>query len=169
MLDLNETLINFKLTKGNQGLVRTRPFLFEFLESISKYYEIILFTCSTYNYAESIVKAIEFKKKYFNYIFYRQHTIIIKNDFVKDLARIGRSLDSVIIVDNMPQNFRLQKENGIYIKSFWGDNSEDKALYDLIPILINIAKEKMDVREGLAKYKDDIVKKITSNISRNEI
>jgi CTD small phosphatase-like protein 2 len=169
VLDLNETLINFKLTKGNQGLVRTRPFLFEFLENIGKFYEIILFTCSTHNYTDSIVKAIEVKKKYFDYIFCRQHTITMKNDFVKDLTRIGRPLDSIIIVDNMPQNFRLQKENGINIKSFWGDNSEDKALYDLIPILISIANEKIDVREGLVKYKDEIVKKITSNISKNDI
>ena len=169
VLDLNETLINFTSTKGNQGLLRTRPFLFEFLDSVSQFYEIILFTCSTQNYTESIIKAIEYKKKYFDYIFCRQHTIIIKNDFVKDLTRIGRSLDSIIIIDNMPQHFKLQKENGINIKSFWGDNSEDTALYDLIPILINIAKEKGDVREKLRLYRDEIVKKITSNISRNNI
>ena len=169
VLDLNETLINFTSTKDNQGLLRTRPFLFEFLDSISQYYEIILFTCSTQNYTESIVKKIEYKKKYFDYIFCRQHTIIIKNDFVKDLTRIGRSLDSIIIIDNMPQNFRLQKENAINIKSFWGDNSEDTALYDLIPILINIAKEKGDVREQLKKYRDEIITKITSIISMNNV
>ena len=169
VLDLNETLINFKSTKGNQGLVRTRPFLFEFLDSVSQFFEVILFTCSTQNYTDSIVKAIEYKKKYFDYIFCRQHTTIIKNDFVKDLTRIGRSLDSIIIIDNMPQNFRLQKDNGIYIKSFWGDNSEDTALYDLIPILINIAKEKDDVREQLKIFREEIVKKITSNISKNNI
>ena len=169
VLDLNETLISFKLTKGNQGLVRTRPFLFEFLDSIGQFYEIILFTCSTQNYADSIIKAIEYKKKYFDYIFYRQHTISIKNDFVKDLTRIGRPLDSIIIIDNMPQNFRLQKENGINIKSFWGDNSEDTALYDLIPILISIANENQDVREGLTRYRDEIVKKVTSNICKHNI
>ena len=169
VLDLNETLINFKSTKGNQGLVRTRPFLFEFLDSISQFYEIILFTCSTQNYTDSIVKAIEYKKKYFDYIFYRQHTMIFKNNFVKDLTRIGRPLNSIIIVDNMPQNFRFQKENGINIKSFWGDNPEDTALYELISILINIANEKQDVREGVKKYKDEIVKKVSSNLSKHNI
>ena len=167
VLDLNETLINFKSTQGNQGLVRTRPFLFEFLESISNYYEIILFTCSTKNYTDSIVKAIEYKKKYFDYIFYRQHIMCYKNDFVKDLTRIGRPLNSIIIIDNMPQNFKMQKENGINIKSFWGDNSEDTALYDLIPISIKIASEKQDVRDALKKYRDDIVKKVSSNISKH--
>ena len=169
VLDLNETLISFKLTTDNQGLVRTRPFLFEFLDSVSKYYEIILFTCSTQNYTDSIVKAIEYNKKYFDYIFYRHHTIVIKNDFVKDLTRIGRPLDSIIIIDNMPQNYRLQKENGINIKSFWGDDSEDTALYDLIPILTNIANQNEDLRDALEKNRDEIVKKITSNIYKHNI
>ena len=167
VLDLNETLINFKLTKGNQGLVRTRPYLFEFLENVMKYYEIILFTCSTKSYTDSIVKAIEKRKTYFDFIFYREHADVYKNDFVKDLTNIGRPLNSIIIIDNMPQHFRLNKENGIYIKSFWGDNSEDSALYDLIPILINIAKENRDVREGLIKYKDEIAQKVSSNLSKH--
>lgn len=42
----------------------------------------------------------------------------------------------MIIVDNMPQNFNLQKENGIFIKSFYGDDNDDQALIDLAPILI---------------------------------
>ena len=34
----------------------------------------------------------------------------------------------------------------------------------LIQILINIAVDEIDVRDGLEKYKEDIVGKITSNI-----
>ena len=58
----------------------------------------------------------------------------------------------------------IQKENGINIKSFWAQNPNDRALYDLIHILVNIALEEVDVRDGLEKYKEDIVGKITSNI-----
>ncbi len=169
ILDLDETLVNFKQTTEKQGFVRIRPFLFVFLEDVSQYYELILFTSATQDYADSIINAIEYENKYFDHIFYRQHTIIIGNDFVKDLTRIGRPLDSTIIIDNMPQNFRLQKENGITIKPFWGQDSNDTALYDLIPILIDIAEEECDVRTGLAKYRDEIVKKITSNISKHNI
>ena len=95
--------------------------------------------------------------------------IIMGDDFVKDLNRVGRSLDRVIIVDDMPQNFRLQKQNGITIKPFLGDDYNDTALYDLLPILKHIAEEGNDVRIGLEKYRDEIVKKITSNISKNNI
>ena len=165
VLDLDETLVNFKIKAGREGYVRLRPFLFGFLEEVGQYYELIIFTSATEAYANSVIEAIEQNKKYFDFVFYRQHTIIIGNDFVKDLTRIGRPLNSTIIVDNMPQNFRFQKENGICIKPFWGQDSNDKTLYNLIPILIDIAKIGGDVRINLNKYKDDIISKITSNIT----
>ena len=166
VLDLDETLVNFKIKKGREGYVRLRPFLFGFLEEVSQYYELIIFTSATEAYANSVIEAIQHDKKYFDYIFYRQHTIIVGNDFVKDLTRIGRPLNSTIIIDNMPQNFRFQKENGISIKPFWGQDSNDKTLYDLMPILLDIAKSGGDVRISLNKYKDEIIGKITSNISK---
>ena len=168
VLDLDETLVNFKIKKGREGYVRLRPFLFGFLEEVSQYYELIIFTSATEAYANSVIEAIEHDKKYFDYIFYRQHTIIVGNDFVKDLTRIGRPLNSTIIIDNMPQNFRFQKENGICIKPFWGQDSNDKTLYDLMPILLDIAKNGGDVRISLNSYKDEIMGKITSSISKNK-
>ena len=168
VLDLDETLVNFKIKKGREGYVRLRPFLFGFLEEVSQFYELIIFTSATEAYANSVIEAIEHDKKYFDYVFYRQHTIIVGNEFVKDLTRIGRPLNSTIIIDNMPQNFRFQKENGISIKPFWGQDFNDKTLYDLMPILLDIAKNGGDVRLSLNKYKDEIVGKITSNISKNK-
>ena len=96
--------------------------------------------------------AIEYKKNFFDYIFYREHAIIIGNDYVKDITRIGRPLSSTIIIDNLPQNFRLQKENGILIKSFWGEETNDNIIFDLLCILKKIAKDGCDVRISLKKY-----------------
>ena len=165
VLDLDETLVNFKIKSGKEGYVRLRPFLLGFLEEVSQYYELIIFTSATEAYANSVIEAIEKEKKYFDFIFYRQHTIIIGNDFVKDLTRIGRPLNSTIIIDNTPQNFRFQKENGICVKPFWGQDTNDKTLYNLIPILIDIAKMGGDIRINLNKFKEKIVSKITSNIN----
>ena len=132
-----------------------------------KYYELIVFTAAIQEYGDLLIDVIEENNLYFEQRFYRQHTVIIGNDFVKDLNRIGRPIDKVIIVDNMPQNFRLQKENGINIKAFWGEDVDDNALEELGIILINIAKEGGDLRKGLEKYKDEIVRKVTSNISKS--
>ena len=169
ILDLDETLVHFKINNENdsEGVLQIRPGVIQFLEQVGKFYEIIVFTAATQDYGDLLIDAIEENHVYFEHRFYRQHTIIMGNDFVKDLNRIGRPLDSIIIVDNMPQNFRLQKENGINIKAFWGEDANDNALEELGKILINIALDGKDVRIGLEKYRDEIVKKVTSNISKS--
>ena len=165
VLDLDETIIHFKINEQNEteGVLQVRPGIQEFLTTIGQFYEIVIFTAATQDYADLLIEELEENTFYFDYKLYRQHTIIIGNNFVKDLTRLGRPLDKVIIVDNMPQNFRLQKENGIHIRPFWGDDAQDTALIELQPILVNIAKEGGDVRKGLRKYKDEIMNKVTMN------
>jgi CTD small phosphatase-like protein 2 len=171
VLDLDETLVHFKEKMDGEGggILRIRPGINDFLEQVGKYYELILFTTATQDYADLLIDAVEEDKIYFDHRLYREHAVIIDNDFVKDLRRIGRPLDKILIVDNMPQNFKLQKENGIMIKAFWGEDNYDTALIDLIPILVNIAKEGGDIRKGLIKYKDEILKKVSSSISKENI
>ena len=168
VLDLDETLICFKIgPEKNRGLLRLRPGLFPFLLNIKKYYELIIFTSATTEYADPLLKAIEKDEKIFDFKLYRQHTIIYNNEFVKDISKIGRPLDKIIIVDNLPQNFRLQKENGIMIKAFWGEDNYDTALFALGDILNKIAIEFDDTRKGIIKYKDDILCKVSSTVSKN--
>jgi CTD small phosphatase-like protein 2 len=52
----------------------------------------------------------------------------------KDLSKIGRDLKTSIIVDNVADNFCLQPDNGIFIKT-WYDDMTDSCLEDLIPLL----------------------------------
>ena len=170
VLDLDETLIFLGEDENNKnkGILKFRPGLLQFLSKIKKYYEIIVFTSATKEYGDKIEDIIEKDKKFFDVRLYREHTIIYENELVKDISRIGRPLEKIIIVDNMPQNFRLQKENGINIKAFWGDDQKDNALSALGIILKNIAKNFDDVREGIAFYKDEILNKVSSNFSRKE-
>jgi CTD small phosphatase-like protein 2 len=93
----------------------------------------------------------------------------VNNDFVKDISRLGRDLTRIMIIDNMPQNFRLQKENGIFIKTFYGEDQEDTALFELIPILTHIAEQGADVTKTLVKFKDDILNKVSSNLGKQQI
>ena len=171
VLDLDETLISFKIINNmkNKGILRLRPGLYEFLLSIKPNFELIIFTSATKEYADPLIDAIEKKMKYFDFRLYRHHTIILENEFVKDIGRLGRSMNKLIIVDNLPQNFRLQKENGIMIKPFWGEDVYDTVLYELGIILNKIANEFYDTRKGIIKYKNDILSKVSSCFSRSEI
>ena len=170
VLDLDETLISFKLEPNdeNKGTIRFRPYLDSFLQKVKEKYEIIVFTSGTQDYADPLEDAIEQEEKYFDARLYRQHTIACGKDIVKDISRIGRPLDKILIVENMPQNYRLQKENGILIKSFYGEDIYDTALLSLGDILMKIANEFNDVRKGIAKYKNEILNKVSSNLSKKE-
>jgi hypothetical protein len=68
----------------------------------------------------------------------------------------------------MKQNFKLQKENGIFIKNFYGDKN-DSTLVELLPILLEIAKNKEnDVKIELKKFKNEIFTKITTNLKNED-
>ena len=170
VLDLDETLISFKLepNEENKGTIRFRPYLDSFLQKVKEKYEIIVFTSGTQDYADPLEDAIEQDEKYFDARLYRQHTIACGKDIVKDISRIGRPLDKILIVENMPQNYRLQKENGILIKSFYGEDIYDTALLSLGEILMKIANEFNDVRKGIAKYKNEILNKVSTNLSKRK-
>ena len=104
VLDLDETLIyfNFININKNLGKVRLRPGLLNFLEIIKEFYEIIVFTSSTKDYADIILNAIENKgnSKFFDGRLYREHNLQLEQKFYKDLSRIGRNLTKTLIVDN---------------------------------------------------------------------
>ena len=171
ILDLDETLICFKSSENNDnvGNIHIRPGLEIFLEIIKEFYEIIIFTVGTREYANIILDLIEKKNgtKYFDGRLYREHATKIGNKYIKDLSKIGRDLSRTLIVDNNPHSFKLQHDNGILISSYFGEKNDDKALIELQKVLIKIYYDNDDVRKGLVKYKNDIFNKISKNLNDN--
>ena len=166
VLDLDETLISFRRDENGRGILKPRPYLQQFLSEMSKKYELIIFTAGTKAYADPILDLIDQKKIFFDKRLYRNHAVVKDDIYIKDLSKLGRDLSKVIILDNMPQNYELQKENGIFIRNYYGDDKDDNALRELIPILNKIAKNpKNDVREELKKMKEEIFTKITTNLN----
>lgn len=73
---------------------------------------------------------------------------------------LGRDLNKTIIVDNISENFLLQPENGICIKSWYNDES-DNALMQLAPLLVQIAEQNVkDVKTALRESKEQLMKMI---------
>ena len=70
---------------------------------------------------------IDPERKLIQYRLYRQHASFTNGVYIKDLSKLGRDLKKVIIVDNVKENFTLQRENGIFIKT-WINDFEDKVL-----------------------------------------
>ena len=162
VLDLDETLVYVNVLNS---IITLRPGLRNFLNDMSRYYELIIFTTSLQEYADGVLSVIEKDRKYFAYKLYRQHAHFVNNKYIKNLSLIGRDLSKTIIVDDKTISFEMQKENAILIKPFYdkGNNKEtDFVLYDLSRILTRIALEFIgDVRVSLKKYKSEIDNKIS--------
>ena len=113
--------------------VLVRPGVKEFLEKLSKRFEIIIFTASISKYAEPLLDILD-KNKYCSYRLFREHCTIINTSFVKDLKKLGRDLKDVIIVDNSPIAYLLNNDNGLPILT-WFDDKNDRELYKICPVL----------------------------------
>mmetsp|Transcript_55289 Transcript_55289/g.76035 ORF Transcript_55289/g.76035 Transcript_55289/m.76035 type:complete len:102 (+) Transcript_55289:2407-2712(+) len=100
---------------------------------MAELYEVVIFTAAMQDYADWVLDQID-KEKRISYRMYRQHASPTGHVFVKDLSRIGRDLSKTIIVDNVAENFSLQPDNGIFIKS-WFEDPTDTALLELAPLL----------------------------------
>ena len=168
VLDLDETLVFIKKDNNNNRVLILRPYLFEFLEKMKYLYELVLFSFGTPEYVDPILNIIEKNTKYFEYKLYRQHASLNGDDYVKDLNKLGRDLKKVVIIDNLPQAFKLQKSNGICIKPFYGDSIGDrntlKFLSEVLERIRYDAEETNDIRESIKKESHFIITRITSNV-----
>ena len=145
-----------------EAYIRIRPGVEEFLSQISKYYDIYVYSASSKNYLNTIIKNID-KNNIIKQCYCRDDCIMYVEDYeedfdkpnneykyIKDLKKINKELRNIVFIDNNTISFKLQEKNGIPIKS-WFDDYEDLELYKLIPILKNLSGF-YDVRIEISKF-----------------
>ena len=135
VLDLDETLIHYDEQNSHLWV---RPYLDHFVHELKEYFNIVIFTASIQEYADIIINFLDQEKIHFKEKFYRKHLTTLPNgQLSKNLNVIHPDLSKILIVDNTPENFQEQQENGIWIKSWYGDQN-DKSLKKLIELLKNM-------------------------------
>lgn len=137
VLDLDETLIHFKNDVAKPKFL-IRPNAYNLLKTASRHFEIIIFTAAQKEYADWILDKIDSKNNIVHRL-YREHCQMSKTSHLKDLSVLGRDLSKTIIVDNFAENFSLHRENGICIRSWYGDLT-DTALFLLEKFLNGLAE-----------------------------
>jgi Dullard-like phosphatase family protein len=171
ILDLDETLVHscLKPIQGNGHIIQPdiylqvkfhsnyhnvyvlkRPFVDEFLEEMSKYYNLIIFTASVQEYADPLLDQLD-KKKLIKLRYYRNSCTLDKNGkFVKDLSTLYKDLSNVILLDNNPISYSYNKSNGLPIIT-WHFDKKDKELKKLIRVLQFLSNVK-DVRNYIPRF-----------------
>lgn len=104
-----------------------RPYLNEFLDKMSKKFELVIFTASRQDYADIIINQIDPEGKYISHRLYRQHCDIVdstqihvkKDIHVKSLQIISnRKKEDLLLIDNLVYSYAFDIENGIPIKPY---------------------------------------------------
>ena len=155
VLDMDETLVHFFFTHLS-GMFFVRPFCFEFLTELNTMYEIVTFTAGTKDYADGILNQLDKNGDIIKYRLYRQHTSISGCNVYKDLSKLGRDLSRTIIIDNLRENFKMQPNNGIFIKT-WTSDVNDVQFRELKRILKDIyILNVSDVRVVIEKMNEEL-------------
>eukprot|EP01029_Cantina_marsupialis_P016535 TRINITY_DN368_c0_g1_i2.p2 TRINITY_DN368_c0_g1~~TRINITY_DN368_c0_g1_i2.p2 ORF type:complete len:219 (-),score=46.30 TRINITY_DN368_c0_g1_i2:653-1309(-) len=178
VLDLDETLVHssvqpmdaydFVVTLKLMGntckvFVKIRPGAEDYLEEMSKYFEVIVFTASLKGYAEQVVKRID-RTGTVKKILCRSACTRYKDIFVKDLSRLGRDLKQTIIVDNSPNSYLFHPDNAMPITSWFSDMADNEL--ELLARKLKVLSFVEDVRPVLRKWQQEEV--IDKTITNNE-
>lgn len=147
--------------------VQIRPYLFEFLRSISLNYNIYFYTSYEREYAIDIVSKIlndafdvNFSKSSDTYgyfenldeiIFARECCKFINGYELKDLRILNQPLTDVILIDDIQSCGLLQPKNSLIIPPFYGDTDDAFLMEELLPLL-NKCAECQELLSSIRKY-----------------
>ena len=155
VLDLDHTIIycEKKILRSSKVVrnIITRPFLFDFLNDLKKYYRLNIFTAGDKKYCEFILSTIKNKNYKFYEILNRDHL----SEGKKKLNEISNDYKKIILIDDNDYYFE-NKKNAIKIKPFYG-KSNDRVLLKLKNILIKINKFD-DMTKGISVFKNELKK-----------
>ncbi|XP_040912805.1 uncharacterized protein LOC121194186 isoform X1 [Toxotes jaculatrix] len=153
VIDLDETLVHSSFKPVNnadfiipveidgtvhQVYVLKRPHVDEFLKRMGELFECVLFTASLAKYADPVSDLLD-KWGAFRSRLFRESCVFHKGNYVKDLSRLGRDLNKVIIIDNSPASYIFHPDNAVPVAS-WFDDMSDTELLDLIPFFERLSQ-----------------------------
>ncbi|KAF9588857.1 hypothetical protein IFM89_016820 [Coptis chinensis] len=176
-LDLDETLIHSKTDPPPENFdfivqprieceilnfyVVKRPFVDELLETVSKKFEIVVFTAGLKEYASLILDKLD-TKGLISYRLYRDSCKELEGKFVKDLSEVGRDLKNVVLVDDNPNAYVFQPENALPVLPFI-DDFNDRELEKVIKFFEN-AEGVEDMRDAVKNYVSVEEKKVERDL-----
>lgn len=136
VLDLDETLVY-----AREGGVFIRPGVDHLLKSLNGLCEVIVWTAGSREYALEVIGLID-PMCAIQHCIYR-HPMWWKGEFgtTKDLSRLGRPMEKVILLDNTPEVFRANPRSGLLVSDYLGKvNNTDRILFTISDIFDHVLR-----------------------------
>ena len=104
------------------------------MSRMSKNYEVVLFADTDQGFVHEIADALDPQQAFIAGRLGRESTIVKNGVYCKDFSYLGRPVRDVVYLDFTDETVPYHKDNTIILPHWTGD-SEDRALYDIIPFL----------------------------------
>jgi CTD nuclear envelope phosphatase 1 len=150
VLDLDETLVHSTSASAEEYdfmvevlverssclyYVHKRPHVDHFLEVVSNWFDLAIYTASLREYADPVVNLLDRGRKLFSRRLFRNACIEQEGGlYLKDLSKVDADLSRVFLLDNSVVSFARNPDSAIFIDSWVGERT-DNALLDLLPFL----------------------------------
>jgi NLI interacting factor-like phosphatase len=135
ILDLEKTLIGSEHSAQYGWRHVKRPGLTQFIEKLSKYYEIVIFTENDIGVMSDLIAAID-PEGCVPHRFGSAQAEKRDGAIIKRLDFMNRDLSQVILIDDSTVASQMFPRNTLLVKPFNDVNdSTDTVLYDLVPLL----------------------------------
>jgi len=147
VMDLDKVLVHMEHDSMQGWRVVRRPGADQFLKELQHYYELVIFSDDVFPVAVDVVSKWGVPC---TGVLHREFCRKVKDGYVKDVSKLGRRMDKIIILDHDPVATRRQPENAVLVKPFEGDE-KDRELVDLLEFLKAAATSQEDSRSFIKK------------------
>eukprot|EP01066_Platyproteum_vivax_P006127 Platyproteum_vivax@DN1948_c0_g1_i1.p1 len=148
VMDLNKTIVHMEYDRLEGWKVVKRPGADEFFQTIQHYYELVIWSDDVFPVAQDVMTKWSIPV---SGVLHRDQCKRRSGHYIKNIDRLGRRLDRIVMIDHDEQAFGNNRANGILIKEFTGDTN-DRELYDLVDFLKTGATTQEDVRIYIGKH-----------------
>ena len=167
ILDLDETLVHssFVPFENNdivlnvefEGMlyniyVLIRPGAIDFIKKVAKLYEVIIFTASISKYALPLIDILDSDKN-IQYKLTREHCTFLNGIYIKELKKLNRDLNDLIILDNSPLAYSFDINNGLPIKAWYEDKNDNEL--DKVYFILEFLSKVKDARNFIKRIVDN--------------
>eukprot|EP01029_Cantina_marsupialis_P025885 TRINITY_DN687259_c0_g1_i2.p1 TRINITY_DN687259_c0_g1~~TRINITY_DN687259_c0_g1_i2.p1 ORF type:complete len:342 (-),score=93.07 TRINITY_DN687259_c0_g1_i2:303-1307(-) len=150
VIALEDNLLHEEWTHEHGIIWLKRPGVEQFLQKMCQYYELVLFSNKGFGAVEGCVGKLD-PYGFFQHRLFRDSTLYKKGRHIKDLSRLNRELNKVIMLEVNPADC-MQNENVLTLSKYEGDRM-DNELFEIEAFLESLVMENVDdVREALKQY-----------------